>query len=158
MPPEPILLVMRYFPPRAVPERSPGAADDSPLSDRPRSSAAIRCLSSVRAARSRFSRFERAPMTLPSVAPMPAAMPIARRPPESATEPAEIAAPVPAARYGLHGEVNDFHVTRYLQVASPLARQASCATVASGLPQNFGKLESSPSRASQKSRCRCTLS
>ena len=94
-----------------------------PSTTSPRSSAAMRCLSSVRAARSRLRRLESAPITLPSVAPMPAAMPIASRPPDIATAPAEITAPVPAARYGLHGEVSAFHVTTYGARASPFARQ-----------------------------------
>src|SRR5688500_16838907 len=122
MPPDPILLVMRYLPPSTVPARSPGAADDSPLRESPLSNAAMRCLSSVRAARSRCKRLGSAPITPPSAAPMPAAMPIATCPPDVATEPAEMIAPVVAAKYGLKGEVNAFQVTRYVHVGSPLAR------------------------------------
>src|SRR5262249_47433098 len=129
MPPDPILLVIRYLPPSAVPERSPGAADDSPRRESPRSRAAMRCLSSVRAARSRLRRFARAPITPPKDAPIPAAMPIASGPPDIARAPAESAAPVLAAKYGLHGDVNAFHVTTYVHEASPLARHAWCSTV-----------------------------
>ena len=71
----------------------------------PRSSAAMRFFSNVREARSRCRRLERAPITPPSVAPIPAAIATVGHAAEVATEPAETSAPVPAEMYGPHGEV-----------------------------------------------------